>query len=250
MASVFLRVGALFLVSVCYSFSANLVFNGIATDLGMGTALGSGANSSLWSQQDGSNFNAYWIGGMSVSVNGVSRVVFCVDAFTDIYIGSTNTSTLTAPSTAQMERAAWLLNTEHANLTETHSGVSSNQLGAALQLALWDITMDNGNGLTAGRIQKSSSGFHPTDAVVLQYANQFIAESVGHVSTNAIVYNNVCISGAPSGSCGTQSQTLLGIVINDGGPQVPTPEPSTISLCMIAGLAGILVQRGRGRASL
>jgi len=250
MASSLIRVGALFLVSVGYSFSATLVFTGITTDLGMGTALGSGANSSLWSQQDGSNFNAYWIGGMNITANGIARVVFCVDAFTDIYIGSTNSSTLTAPSTAQMQRAAWLLTTEYAGLTVPHSGVSSNQLGAALQLALWDITMDNGDGMTAGRIRKSSSGLHPTDAVVLQYANQFIAESVGHSSTNAIVYNNVCISGAPAGSCGVQSQTLLGIVVNDGGPQVPAPEPSTISLCMIAGVAGILVQRGRGRASL
>lgn len=218
------------------SYSSTLTFTGANTALGVGTINGG----SMWMNEDGTNYNAYFVGGMDINIDGYLRTVFCMDLFTNIYIGSVNDSTLTQPDGPLVQRAAWLLTSEYADLTAPHVDATSNQLGAALQLAIWDIIHDSGDGLTLGRVQASTDVNNPTDAVILLYAQQWISQSVGQATTSALVYNNFCTGGVPAQYCGVESQTLLGLAGNDGGPSIP--EPGTVALVGV-GVLGLWARR-------
>jgi hypothetical protein len=236
MKTLWIRTLALSFITAAAAFSGTLVVTGINGSFGLGTIAGS----NLWMQESGTNLNIGWAGVINVTVDGVPKSVFCADAFTDIYLGSTNSTTVTAPSTTALQRAAWVLNTEWGMLNAPPSGVTMNQIGGAIQLAIWDIMNDGGNGFTAGNIQKSSDPAHPTDAKTLQYAQQFLADSVGKLSTTADVYTNVCVSGAPV--CNVPSQTLIGLAGNTGILSVP--EPASLSLLLLGGLGALLARRG------
>lgn len=67
-------------------------------------------------------------------------------------------------------RAAWLFNTYAA-------GVNSTAKGAALQLAIWDVIADNGDGFNAGSLKSSISG------TVRTLAQSYILASQGHVGS-------------------------------------------------------------------
>lgn len=229
------RVLSLAVMTAGLSYSSTLTFTGINTTLGVGTVNGG----SMWMNEDGSNFNAYFVGAMDINIDGYSRTVFCMDLFTGIYIGSVNDSTLTAPDEPRVQRAAWLLNSVYADLTAPHVDATSGQLGAALQLVIWDIIHDDGDGLAAGRVQGSTDVNNPTDAAILLYAQQWLSQSVGQATVNALVYNNFCTGGVPAQYCGVESQTLLGLAANDGGPSVP--EPGTMSVVGL-GLLGLMAR--------
>ena len=63
--------------------------------------------------------------------------------------------------------------------------------GAALQLAIWDVVHDGGDGFAAGRIRQSADALNPTDSIVLSLANSFLSASLGQTQTGGIVYVNV-----------------------------------------------------------
>ncbi len=201
------------------SYSATVTFTGVNTTLGVGTVNGG----SMWMNEDGANFNAYFVGGMDINIDGYSRTVFCMDLFTSIYIGSVNDTTLAQPDAPLVQRAAWVLTSMYADLTAPNVNATSGQLGAAMQLAIWDIIHDGGDGLTLGRVQASTDVNNPTDAAIVLYTQQWISQSVGQGTTDALVYNNFCTGGVPAQYCGVESQSLLGLRVNDGGPSVPEP---------------------------
>ena len=100
--------------------------------------------------------------------------------------------------------------------------------GAALQIAIWDVVHDGGDGLSAGRI-RSASNQNSNSTAAYTLATTWISESTGHAVNNVTIMIN---------TAGTsQMQTLISY---DG---VLTPEPGTI-LCG-AGLAAIVLFRRR-----
>jgi len=191
--------------------ATTIILTGLHSSLGM--------QSSLYFDQDGVATQEYWAGGIDVLVNGYSRLVFCVDLFTNISLSTYGTE-LDFSDTPQLKRVGWLLQNELPTIT-TQAG------GAALQLAIWDIVTDNGDGFDAGkgRITQSSNSSHPTDPTVLATAISLESMSLGKSSNYGIVYHNVSLSS------GAVVQTLMGISLNDGGPE-PVPEPAPIILVM------------------
>ncbi len=180
----------------------------------------------IYLRENGSNETA-WAGGIDVRVDGYARILFCVDLFVNISTETYNT-VLDFADTPNLKRVAWLLNNYYPTNAVT---------GAGLQLAIWDIMSDNGDGFTSGLVRKSTSNGNPTNAAVLADAIQYEALSVGKSSTNAVIYHNFAIPG------GAPAQTLIGLWPTDGGP-IATPEPASIFM-ILSGLA--LIGLGRFR---
>ena len=88
--------------------------------------------------------------------------------------GGTYNTALDFADTPNLKRVAWLLNNYYPTNAVT---------GAGLQLAIWDIMSDNGDGFTSGLVRKSTSNGSPTNATVLADAIQYEALSVGKSST-------------------------------------------------------------------
>jgi hypothetical protein len=152
---------------------------------------------------------------------------FCVDAFTEIWNG-THHVVLEDPSTlSNGARVAWLMQ----NLATT---VTNAAQAAGMQLAIWDIVHDNGDGLAVGRIQ----GLPATDAAVATAANGFIASSVGQSSMNATIYSNIAGRDATQAlmSCGADGGTC--------GGDTAVPEPATL---VTFGLGAAAIAIGRRR---
>ncbi|HMS54495.1 MAG TPA: PEP-CTERM sorting domain-containing protein [Fimbriimonadaceae bacterium] len=112
-------------------------------------------------------------------------------------------------------RAAWLFN-------DQASSVNSNMKGAALQLAVWDIVYDNGDGLDAGSFKSSASGS------LLTQTNSYLAASFGNTSSNANWFQAVS-----HGNANNRNQNYMGTV----------PEPSSIAVIAVGAFA--LLRRRR-----
>ena len=157
------------------------------------------------------------VGVLNVAFDGSLQLqdAFCVDRFR--YISNGNyTVNLSAPSTiTNGNRAAWLLHDILPQINAAPVGTQQRNLAAALQMAIWDIIQDGGDGFTAGRIRRSTSSSNPTNSIILSLANSFITQSNGQSYTNALVLSNV--------SVGSYTQRL----IIDG-----VPEPSTWALAL------------------
>jgi hypothetical protein len=139
---------------------------------------------------------------------GPTQPMLCVDLFTSISL-STYTSEPRAPLSDRELRAAYLYVTYL-------SGVSSVVQGQGLQIAIWDIIHDGGNGSGAGIITSSTNT--PVE-VNTAWAN-YLALSAGFTSTAASIYLNF------DGS--TPAQSLIGAFQPTAIPGVP--EPATTAL--------------------
>ncbi len=158
------------------------------------------------------------VGVLNVAFDGSLQLqdAFCVDRFR--YISNGNyTVNVSAPSTVTNgNRAAWLIHDILPQINAAPVGTQQRNLAAALQMAIWDIIQDGGDGFTAGRIRRSTSSVNPTDSVILSLANTFITQSNGHAYTNALVLNNVNVN--------SYTQRLI---VDQG-----VPEPSTWALAL------------------
>ena len=210
----------LFLLTVSPVVANTIIVVGTDTNLG----------ENIFLRENGSNDTA-WAGGIDVKVDGHARVLFCVDLFVEINSGGTYNTALDFADTPNLKRVAWLLNNYYPTNAVT---------GAGLQLAIWDIMSDNGDGFTSGLVRKSTSNGNPTNQTVLNDAMQYETLSIGKSSTSAVIYHNFSIPG------GTPAQTLIGLWPNDGGPFAETPEPASIFM-ILSGLA--LIGLGRFRRS-
>jgi hypothetical protein len=130
---------------------------------------------------------------------GPSQAMFCVDLFTAIDL-STYTSEPGPPRNANELRVAYLYVA----------------LGQAMQLAIWDIIHDNGDGVNAGSVRRSAN----TSTTVVNAWNNYLALSAGQSSTAASIYVNF------SGT--TPAQALIGTFQPTALPGVP--EPATLAL--------------------
>lgn len=202
--------------------------------------------------ENGADTNTYFAGGLAIQLTDsqgtVTRETMCVDLFVDIYVSQTYGTTVDLPSQvlppqnpALLQRAAWLEDnawlpvlTPGAPSTLPSSDwvggtASAAAMGAAMQIAIWDILVDGGDGFSSGAVRQGSAA-NPTDPTVLSWATTYESLSAGQLSDSGFVYENVSLAN------GSPAQTLEGPEFIDNGPQ-PAPESSTLVLAGVALLA-------------
>ena len=202
---------------------------------------------SVWINEDGTDVYAYFAGVINIAVTSqgktFNRDSLCVDLFTDIFLGVTYGTTLLRPSNVpskNLERISWLVDNAllptqgpvYDSLLDPSYWVTTAAQGEGIQLAIWDITHDSGDGFYSGRVQAGIAAGQQTDPQALLWAQTYEAVSLNHTSNLAFVYDNVDLgSGAPA-------QMLEGPMFQDGGPTT-VPEPVTSVLT-----GGVLVAIG------
>ena len=158
------------------------------------------------------------VGVLNVAFDGSLQLqdAFCVDRFRFISNGNYTVNVSAPSSVSNGNRAAWLLHDILPQINAAPVGTQQRNLAAALQMAIWDIIQDGGDGFTAGRIRRSTSASRPTDSIILSLANSFITQSNGQSYTNALVLSNVNVN--------MYTQRLI---VDQG-----VPEPSTWALAL------------------
>lgn len=160
-------------------------------------------------------------GALAATLDGFQNFeAYCVDGAHAPLIGTTyNTNAVQLPNGGlpNSGRLAFL----YQNFAST---VNSQDTGAGLQLAIWDVLMDNGDGFGAGLFRASSV------ASTITQANAYLAASAGQ-SGSATWYQ-----GLPAGP--NQPQDLMGAN--------PVPEPASLAALGIASAA--LLRRRRRSA--
>ena len=149
-------------------------------------------------------------GALSFSIDGSVSLVdmFCVDLTARAYLNSPYEAVALPPTTlSNGARAAWLFDT-------FNTSAQSVATGAALQLALWDVVHDGGDGLNLGLLRSTAA--IPND--ILTQAAVYLNASNGQGSASAVVWESVLGK--------ADRQRMIGQV----------PEPSTIGL-LASGLA-------------
>jgi hypothetical protein len=226
----------------------------LANTVIMPTGVDSSRGESIWINEKGVDTDAYFAGVINITITeGTqqwSRDTLCVDLFTDIYLGQSYGTTVEEPSDVSgknLERVSWLV--DNALLPTQMSGITSAlpstqfvvspAQGAGIQLAIWDIVHDGGDGFSSGSVQAVTNPANPTDPTVLLWAETYESESLGKASNKAYVYNNVNLGN------GQPAQMLEGPMFQDRGP-APTPEP--VTLILVGGSLALLgvIFRGRG----
>lgn len=169
-----------------------------------------------------SNLNA-WAGEQRVSIDGGTQFdAYCVDLDHTNSVPSQYTVTPTPTSSlSNGGKAAWLYNFYGA-------GINSNTKGAALQIAIWDIVYDNGDGFGSGLIRNNGTG-----SAIINQANTYLA-SIGS--------NTGVASWLKATHVNRSYQSLIGP--NEYNPSPPVPEPFTLAFGAAA-LASALRRRLR-----
>ena len=172
-------------------------------------------------------------GVMNLVVDSIYHVdAFCVDYFFLISTGNHSVNLFGEGAINGGGRIEWMLRNTLPAINAQSDATLKRRQAAALQLAIWDIVHDNGDGFSAGRIRQSGDALHLTDAVVLAQANLFLASSLGHTLPGGIVYVNVL------------GPTSMQRLMSDG-----VPEPSSYAL-MLTGCAAIGCLRRKRRVRL
>ena len=208
-----------------------MVVTGVQSDLG----------ESIWIDQSGAPTQLYWAGGVDITVNGYNRVVFCVDLLTHISLDTYDT-TLDYSDTPYIRDSSDYSDVDsllRVGYLLKYEWPKSALQGAALQLAIWDIVTDKGDGFgkpdtSAGIVSQSTDTSHPTDPGVLSAAIAYEAEAESLVNPGnfGIVYHNY----QGTGPNRERFQTLMGPNPTDLGPE-PLPEPSALLLIIFQGIA-------------
>ena len=179
-----------------------------------------GEQNSLWIDENGTAQALGWVGGINATVDGHPRVLWCVQLFVNASLNQTYNATIDFADTPNLQRVGWLIATQLSKVTTP-------TLGAAFQLAIWDIMEDNGDGFAvgAGKVYQSTNLTHPTDSSVLTAAQAYEAQSFGKTYKWVPVYHNVALNG-------TDVQDLIGPIVPDGGPFSQAPEPAGVAPMM------------------
>jgi len=105
--------------------------------------------------------------------------VFCVDLFTNVGIETFSVNSASVDLVLNGRRAAWLMQTYLPQIANAGQA-------AAVQVAIWDVVHDGGDGLRNGALQGGA-----TSAQVVQLAEQYIAASSGQESSAGSVFTHV-----------------------------------------------------------
>jgi hypothetical protein len=161
------------------------------------------------------------LGVMLIQVNGgVWQDAFCGDAFAGIANNTTYDATASDMVAMPYTRVAWLM----ANaLPAIVSGAQGGIQAAALQLAIWDILHDGGDGLSAGSVQQSLNTTQAVRDAFAGYLGAAWSPTLGLIRYQN-TFQNTNIG----------AQDLL----------VHVPEPGTFALGGLA-LAGLIFGRRR-----
>lgn len=200
-----------------------------------------------FSENGGRSEVSGWAGVIQLKFDGAPSTGFydslCVDLFHDISVYSSYQVTPQAVSSiVNGGRVAWLYN-NWVSLGSMQSvaqtlGVTTNEVGMALQLAIWDIVHDNGDGLNRGLV-RSTSG---TGQNVVRTANYFEQASAGQVASDAAIYVD-----AVNGIVTQRQISVPFAMLTQNSFAVETPEPGTVGLAGLA-LAGIVAASRLRRA--
>ena len=105
--------------------------------------------------------------------------VFCVDLFTNIGIETFSVDAESVDLVMNGRRASWLLQTYLPQIANADQA-------AAVQVAIWDVVHNGGDGLTNGTLRGGA-----TSAQVIQLAEQYITASGGQENTAGSVFTHV-----------------------------------------------------------
>lgn len=160
-------------------------------------------------------------GQIGVLMDGsIPALMYCADPLVWLAGGPTPVTPVPDTLFTNGGRLAWLYNTYNPT-------VNSSWRAAALQLAIWEIVMDNNNDdLSGGSIRTTAN----TSANIVSLANSMLQASVGQSSTGIVFW-------VPNQGSST-SQTLL------SAASVAAPEPSA-ALLLGVGLVALGVMRRR-----
>ena len=158
-------------------------------------------------------------GVMTGSIGGLGTFgVFCVDLFTFIDVpGTYDVNIKPTSAVSNGGNVGYLYNKYYYSLSTPDDF-------AALQIAIWDVVHDGGDGRLLGSVQEDTG--NPWSAAFRARVDQFITEGMANTSTNASVFENAL---GP-----LTEQTLFGLV---------TPEPSSYVLMSSGFIALGLLRR-------
>ncbi len=226
--------------------------------------------------QNGKDATTYFAGVLEIAVEGNGaqylREAVSLGIVHGSIIGSAFSGAIYMPSQisqASVQRISWLI--DNALAPELNPGAptalanknwaKNKPQAAGLQLAVWDILFDNGDGFSAGSIQAPTDKHaRHNESEMFAWAATYESLSAGQNSDLAFVYDS--LAGA--------TPMLLGPAYKDGGPtplgaQIPagpsapdqggggagaeTPEPASLGLTGAALLAlGCLARSRRVRS--
>ncbi len=230
--------------------------SGFASNFLMPAGVDWARGGSVWLREDGHDVNAYFAGVIFITLNEDGQLFYrdtlCVDLFTDIYLGVNYDTSILHPNQVpgkNLNRVSWLVDNAlmptqgpiYSSLLPAQDWVYSAAQGAGIQLAIWDIVHDNGDGFSAGRLQAVTDPGHPTDPTVLAWAQFYENASFNRSSDLSFIYVNVDLGN------GQPAQMLAGPRFLDGGPH-PNPEPATV-LLVASALAAVVVSVKRKRTA-
>jgi hypothetical protein len=235
------------LIVGCGMASASTIIDVTAVDTSRG------AYNLVIRENNTTDVQLYFAGVIMISVTEGSQTFLrdslCVDLFTDIFLSQQYNTNLLRPDQMpqkNLERASWLVDNyllpaqnAPASSTPNPYWVTSPVQGMAIQLAIWDIVHDGGDGFGAGLVQATTvdTGLGVTPTNVVSLAQQYELFSLDKANDQAFVYNNVDMGN------NQPAQMLIGPQFADGGPQ-PVPEPRTL---LPMGLALIALSLGLRR---
>jgi hypothetical protein len=233
------------------SFAILLLAAGLASATTIVANVDWSRGEAIWINENGQPNHTYFSGVLIINldVNGseYTRDTLCVDLFTNIGVGAAYNTILLRPDQVpgrNLERVSWLVDnallptqgTVLPTAMAPEDWVRTPAQGAGIQLAIWDIVENGGDGLYTGSVQADPL----TDSDALNWAIFYESASEGHTSDLAFVYDNFSLDS------GARAQMLAGPRFDDG-PQ-PNPEPATFALSGAAMIAGLYLARRRRRA--
>jgi hypothetical protein len=197
---------AILLASLSLSAASASTLTVIAADYSRGEAITIRYNRSL---------ESVFAGAINIAVDGVRQSAVCVDLDHTIGEETILVNPTSPTSVSNGLRIAWLV-------VNKLPAVVDPSFGAALQLAIWDILYDGGDGMTAGAVQLAS-----LSDPLAPMAQSYVASSVGKSSSAAYAFKAASIN--------PDRQTLMSAANYDSAP---VPEPSEYAL-VGSGLIGL-----------